>query len=388
MSPLDLALAATSGAIVNVWGGILIAQSVAVRQGRLLTPVEPAGEAEAVTVVLAVRDEAATLAACAGRLLTQRGVSLRLVVVDDRSADATPQILADLAQRDDRVTPRRVDVLPGGWLAKSHALHIGAGDATDGWLLFVDADCELEPTAIATAIKAAKDRRLDLVTLWPRNAAVGFWEHLLIPMCAAVIALWFGLVPERRRPAFGNGQFLLVRRDAYVRAGGHAAVRDALIEDVPLAGAVRRAGGRCDAFGGAAIVGVRMYDGLAAIADGWSRIYVGALRSPAKLALSAAWLLVGNLMPFVLLPWFAWRGEPLLAVAALSHLVLMLVVSWRFWGMGKCRRRYLLLYPLAVTITLAIVVRAWWRLVIRRRVIWRRTAYQIDGRARVIGVEA
>ena len=376
------------GALVNVWGGILIAQSLALRRGRLLTPVEPGGELAGVAVVLAVRNEAATLEACATRLLAQRGVSLRLIIVDDRSTDATSEILARLSASDERVIARRVDALPAGWLGKSHALHVGAAEAAAEWLLFVDADCELEPTAVSTSVRAAQERRLDLLTLWPRNAAIGFWEHLLIPMCAAVVALWFGLVPERRRPAFGNGQFLLVRRETYLRAGGHKAVADALIEDVPLAEAIRRAGGRCDSFGGASLVGVRMYEGLGAIVDGWSRIYAGALRSPTKLLLSAAWLLVGNLMPFVLVPWLAWRGDWLLAAVGVSHLAVMLLVSWRFWGMGRCRRRYLLLYPLAVAMTLGIVARAWWRLAVRRRVAWRSTVYRIDRGARVVGVEA
>ncbi len=62
---------------------------------------------------------------------------------------------------------------------------------------------------------------------------------------------WLTFVPLRlaesaRRPslAVGNGQFLVVRRAAYARAGGHAAVRGEVVDDVALARAVTAAGGR------------------------------------------------------------------------------------------------------------------------------------------------
>ena len=39
---------------------------------------------------------------------------------------------------------------------------------------------------------------------------------------------------------------------------------------------------------------------------------------------------------------------PALRYCCALHLVLLLVVSYRFWGFGVCRRRYLILYPLSV----------------------------------------
>lgn len=361
------------------------------------TPVTPPhGAAPSVAVVIPACNEADGLEACVTRVLAQAYAALSVVVVDDRSDDDTRSIARRIAAADPRVRVDRIDDLPPGWMGKSHALWHATRGIDAEWLLFLDVDCAVQPHAVAVAVAEAHRRGVDVLTLWPRQAPGGFWEHIAIPLCGAIIALWFGARhpgdAERGAP-FANGQFLLIRRDAYERIGGHRAVRSALIEDIPLAENARRAGLACWVASGRDIVSVRMYRGLGAIADGWARIYVGALRSSARIAASIVWLLVGSLLPFVLgawwLAWGTWRmagdATQLVPVALCAvHLVLIFVVSYGFWGFGGCRRRYLLLYPVSVVVVIAILARAWWWLMIRRSVAWRRTRYAIDRKGTII----
>src|SRR5215203_3597578 len=81
------------------------------------------------SVVIAARDEEARIEGTLRRLLAQRDVALEVVVVDDRSADRTGDIVRQIAAEDGRVRPLRVDVLPAGWLGKCHACHLGASVA-------------------------------------------------------------------------------------------------------------------------------------------------------------------------------------------------------------------------------------------------------------------
>jgi chlorobactene glucosyltransferase len=259
-------------------------------------------------------------------------------------------------------------------------------------LLFLDVDCTLRPQAIRTAIREARRRNVEFLSLWPGQATGGFWEHLLIPLCAAIIALWFG---AKRRAAFANGQFLLVASNAYERIGGHRAVRSALIEDIPLAECAALAGVQPWVGSGRELVVVRMYASLKSIVDGWARIYVGALRSSAKIFASILWLLFGSLLPYVMVlllaalvvsPLRPAHPATLLITSSLCllHLTLLLAASWRFWGLGGCKRAYLALYPVSVLFVIAILVRAWWWLTVRRSVPWRERAYTIDARGGIV----
>lgn len=402
----SIALLAGWGAVCNVWAALLYAQRRARRQGVMLVPEGPHGEGsdtgprpgadESVCVIIPACNEADTIAASLASVLTQDYPRLRAVVIDDRSTDGTGDAARSIADNDPRLRVQTIDTLPPGWLGKSHALWTATRGLDTDWVLFIDADCTLFPGAIRTAIAEARRRNVAILSLWPRHLAGSFWEHVLIPLCAAVMALWFGRsnrAGTRGRGAFANGQFILIRRDAYERIGGHRAVRRALIEDVPLAEHAASKGLRCWTAGGRDLVGVRMYKDFAGIADGWSRIFVGALRSRTKLILSIGWLLVGSLLPFLAGPYLLYRllttpdVDPLLLASAatcLAHLLLIYAVSYRFWKLGRCDRRYLLLYPLSVLVVVALLVRATWWLSVKRIVGWRKTYYNLDSRAMIV----
>ncbi len=396
MSWVMIALWVAWGGICGVWGALLLAQRRVRREGLLLRPLAgdeaEAGALPSVSVVIPARNEGAALADCLRNVLSQDYPDLAVVVADDRSEDDTAAVAARMAGLDVRVRVLRVAELPRGWMGKSHALWCATRQETADWLLFLDVDCALRPHALRTAIQEARRRDIELLSLWPAQAPGGFWEHLLIPLCAAIIALWFGAA---KRAAFANGQFLLIRRSAYERIGGHQAVCTALIEDVPLAERAAQAGVRRWVGSGRELVLVRMYTRLDAIVAGWARIYVGALRSSAKIAASVLWLLFGSLLPYVMAVVLAMMlvsptrtADPatLLVSAGLCllHLTLLSAASWRFWGFGGCKRGYLALYPLSVLMVAAILVRAWWWLTVRRRVPWRERAYNIDARGGIV----
>ncbi len=214
---------------------------------RDLEPFADAGGSRPrVTVVLAVRDGEHELGTTLDGLLGQRHVELRLVAVDDRSRDGTPALLAELAARDPRLVPLHVDSLPDGWLGKPHACWTGVRAAPDSeWLLFVDADSQLSPDAVARAIRAAEADGAAHFCLVPRlldqtraGRAVG------LVFCLGLFERALDVARGSTRRSMGVGAFTLVRRDAYLAAGGHEALRMEVLEDMALALRMRRAGHR------------------------------------------------------------------------------------------------------------------------------------------------
>lgn len=389
-----------SGAMCVAWSAILLAQRRIRLDGLLLSP-SPAlsprrapGDAASVCVIIPTRNDAPALARCLESVTKQDHESLSIMVVDDRSHDDTPRVIQHCAAADPRIESVRVAELPSGWLGKSHALWTGTRATASEWILFLDDDCRLHPAAVRTVIDEALRRDVQLVSLWPRHAGRSVWEHLVIPLCGGVIAMWFGGRRGTRR--FANGQFLLVERRMYERIGGHRGVRAALIEDVAIARRAEEHGVNSLVASGRDLFAVRMYDGYRTTRDGWARIFVGALASGTKIGVSIAWLLVGSLLPYVALPLLAatvarsvtgGHAIPPMTAAAVvqcsAHMALMLIVSYRFWGFGHCRRAYLWLYPVSVVLVIMILARAWWWLMIRRSVSWRGTTYAIDRAARI-----
>ena len=201
------------------------------------------------SVVVAARDEEARIEGTVRRLLAQAGVTLDVIVVDDRSTDGTGEILRRLATEDGRVRVKRVDTLPDGWLGKCHACHVGATIASGDWILFTDADCWLKPDVIARALRISERDGADHIALTPgiTSATLGAraW-HLAFLMS---LADWFsGVNRDRPRAYLGMGAFNLVRATAYRECGGYEALRLTVLDDVKLGLLLRRAGKRTRGF--------------------------------------------------------------------------------------------------------------------------------------------
>ena len=280
----------------------VLAAAHAVVNTRLLRrpPAAPPPVDRPVTVVVPARDEAGQIGGCLAAVLDQRGVpGLRVVVVDDGSTDGTAAEVGAVA--DPRVRLLTATPPAAGWLGKPSACAQGATAAGDAEVLvFLDADVRLAPDAVAAAVAVLDDAGLDLVSPWPRQLTGSAAERLVQPLQQW---LWATLLPLRaaeRSPhpslAAANGQFLVVRRAAYDRAGGHGAVRGEVIEDVALLRAVKAGGGRGVVVDGSALAGCRMYDGWPALREGYTKSLWAALggRPAGALAaaavLSAVWL--------------------------------------------------------------------------------------------------
>jgi glycosyltransferase involved in cell wall biosynthesis len=201
------------------------------------------------SVVIAARDEAARIEQTLRHLLAQRGVEAEFIVVDDRSADGTGDIVARFAKDDSRVQVKRVDVLPQGWLGKCHACHVGASAATGDWILFTDADCWLKPDVIARAVRVAERDGADHVTMAAgtvlESTATRAWYLLFLTGLAGWMA---GVNRDRPKSYVGIGAFNLVRAAAYRQCGGYEALRLTVVDDIKLGLLLRRAGKRTRAF--------------------------------------------------------------------------------------------------------------------------------------------
>ena len=343
-----------------------------------------------VSVVVAAHNEANTIGPCLASILGQGYPNLQVIVANDRSTDATGDIVRAVARDHPEVRCIDIGELPDGWLGKTHAVSVATRQADGEYLVFTDSDVIWHPSTLTAAVGLARQGRLDFLSIWPRVIVASFWERLLLPACAYSLSLWFrrgSSEDDEATPAYANGAFLLVRRDAYDRIGGHGSVPTEMAEDVSLAKRAQDAGLRRRLVLGGDMIRTRMHENLGQIIHGWTRIFIGALGARWKLAVGILLAIVGSLTPFIVAITLALVAakEPFgtvewaWAIVAGLHLAAMYSVVYRYVGMVFEGGAYALLFPVGLLGVIALLV---YCLLVSSGVgaiQWGQVAYQVQG---------
>jgi chlorobactene glucosyltransferase len=335
-----------------------------------------------VSVIVPARNEAQNIERCVRSVLASSYAPLEVIVVDDRSSDATAEIVERLAATPEaagRLHVVRGAELPAGWFGKPWAIVQGLRRAHGDLLLFTDADTAHTPDLLGRAVAGLRQERVDLVSVLPRQEMVTFWERLVQPHVLLVLASRVGDLRRVNRTrivwdAIASGAFILTPRAAYEAVGTHATVKHTVTEDVALAQAYAHSGRDIFLLHAAPFMSVRMYTNLAGVLEGWSK----------NLALGVPLMLppipfVRRVAPYVMwLPVLAWILPPLIwaltgsVVAAVTTLISLLI-----WVEVLRREtapvRYALLYPLGAAMVAFIMIRSAWRG--SKRVVWRGRTY-------------
>jgi hopene-associated glycosyltransferase HpnB len=261
----------TAAAALAVWLWLLLCRSFFWRTDvRLPAGTEPR-QWPSVAVVVPARDEADVIPLSLPSLLAQEYPGrAEILFVDDGSSDGTGALALALADASPHGLPLTVHS-PGepepGWTGKLWAVRHGVELARDDadFLLLTDADIAHAPDSLRSLVVAACAKRLDLVSQMARLRADSRWERLLVP---AFVYFFAQLYPFRRvnrprcRTAAAAGGCVLLRTGTAARAGIPDSIRDAVIDDVSLARAVKRCGGRIWLGLADRVESIRPYDGL------------------------------------------------------------------------------------------------------------------------------
>ena len=219
------------------------------------------------------RNEEEVIAACIESLAAQPEIG-EILVINDQSTDKTAEIVRGLMAKIPVLRLLETREVPSGWVGKNNAVFLGAKEAKCPWLLFTDADAELQPGAAARALQIAQEAGAALVSFSPEQITQTWYEKALIPFVYSRLAKHFSYddVNNPSSPAAAaNGQFLMIQRDAYESIGGHASVAADVLEDVALAKRAKAAGFRIQFGSGQGIVRVRMYRSFGAMWQGWKK---------------------------------------------------------------------------------------------------------------------
>lgn len=366
-------VAASEAMLVAVTGVGLVASAWSFTSPRVLRSAkqpEP-GLVLPVSVVIPARNEAERLPNLLAALAACRPAAAEVIVVDDASSDGTAAVAEAFG-----VTVIEAPPLPDGWVGKNWACHIGASEAGSPTLVFLDADT-LPAAGFIGAVDELHRARGGLVSVQPYHCVPTATEQ-----CSAVFNLislmgsgaFSARPPEHVRLAFGP--CLVTTATDYAAAGGHAAVRSDIVEDIGLAEryAALRLPVTC-ALGGDQLR-FRMYAaGLRSLIEGWTKnIAAGAGRAAAsRTVLAAIWVAalcaVGTATIFglVRLP----AGGQLPVAAGLCWIVLAADLHRNLRRIGSFNRWTSVLFVVPVAFFVVIFVRSAVAKLARRPVLWR-----------------
>ncbi len=235
----------------------------------------PPGRWPSVSIVVPARNEERRIREAVSSFCRQDYDDFEVVVVDDGSTDATPQILRALQSAYPNLKVVAGQEPPEGWLGKPNALETGRTHARGQWLLFVDADVEYAPTLLRRAVAYALEQDAAMLFLLPGLTTASVIEAVIM---SSLCLVPFAVVPTflvSRTPgalfAVGGGVFNLVRRDALETCGAFACLKDAVIDDIGLGYAIKRAGFKQAVGLSGPLIRVRMYDGAWATIEGFTK---------------------------------------------------------------------------------------------------------------------
>lgn len=318
------------GAVGAVAGFLLIGRL------RICPPAVPVG-APFLSIIIPARNEEKNLPRLLNSIASS-AIRYEVVVVDDASSDNTAEMAVRFGAA---VLPSAP--LPQGWNGKTWACCQGAEQSRGDLLLFLDADTWFLPGGLDRIVASWERRRNPhlVLSLLPWHVLESRYEQLSLFFNLLMASAGFAILARPRL----FGQSLLVTRETYAAAGGHAAVRGRVLENFVLADRFRLAGARLLCASGAGTLHMRMFsDGSGPMGESWAKGFAqGAFYSEGSVVTaSIIWISVlWSTVSLLVVPFDYGRAGLLVA-----YLLLAAQLAWLSRRIGNFKPLTCLLYPI------------------------------------------
>lgn len=328
-------------------------------------------------VIIAVRNEENDLPDALVSMCKLNYSNYQLIVINDRSTDNTPTILADFEKRYPHLTVIHIDELPDGWLGKNHALYKGYEATTEEWMLFTDADIKYAPDTLKKAMQYCFDHQLDHLTVLPEvKSRSTFFNSIMDTfkiMLNVKLKPWEASDPESKS-YFGVGAFNLVKRNAYKSAGTHKRIALRPDDDLKLAECIKSSGLKQDVVFGDKLLSLEWYTSVKEFINGLMKNTFSTVNYnfPKVVALCLLTLFI-FVTPLPLLLLFGGATERYLALVMLLFQILLFVYTRGMRGVWW----YALMMPVAGSIMVYIMWVSAVRTLRQGGIYWRDSFYSL-----------
>lgn len=305
---------------------------------------------ESVSILVPMRNEEKNAANCVTTLISQAGLlDFEILVVDDNSTDQTKRELLKFSE----IKLLNGKPLPDGWLGKLWALDQLVLASSGKYLVFIDADVRLTPNAIASAIKQMRD--WDFISAYPKQITSGFIQRLFQPLLQWS---WLASVPLIISQKFSvqsmvvaNGQFLIIKRGAYLKSGGFGLVRSEVLDDLMIAKQLVKSGFKGGVAEASNVATCQMYDSSKQLIKGYQKSLWKAFGSPLGSIAAIALLFTTGVLPLIATVFGSEIGLISFSLILLSRIISAIRTN--------ALPNTALLHPLAILFLIGLIAYSW-----------------------------
>jgi glycosyltransferase involved in cell wall biosynthesis len=253
---------------------------------------------KSVSILIPMRNEEQNVIECINSVSAQEGLkNFEIIVLDDHSEDQT----ADLLSKFTNIRKLNGTNLPDDWLGKLWACQQLADASTGEYLVYIDADVRLSRNAVASAI--LKMGKWDFISPYPKQIAIGFVQRLFQPLLQwswlASVPLFISQQLGIKSMAVANGQFLIIKRDAYFKSGGHQSVKSEVIDDIMLARQLLASGYSGGVAEASQVASCHMYKTAGELVNGYRKSLWKAFGSIFGTSVAILILFISGVAPFI-----------------------------------------------------------------------------------------
>lgn len=258
-----------------------------------------------VSVLIPARNEEKNISVCIECVVKQNYTNIEILVLNDNSTDNTQSIVQGMSANNPRIKLINGKPLQKNILGKNFACAQLAEYAKGDFLLFIDADVTIHPSVIASSINYFSKYKFDLLSVFPTQKISSFGEWLIVPLMNWLLLSFLPLdlvyKSGNKSLTAANGQFMMWKKEAYIKTGGHIAASTELVEDMFLAKSAKQNGFKLMTLLGGDFILCRMYNNFSSAIEGFSKnFYPGFKLSPVWFTLFTIILFATNTIPFVL----------------------------------------------------------------------------------------
>ncbi|SEO33565.1 glycosyltransferase family 2 protein [Mucilaginibacter sp. OK283] len=233
-----------------------------------------------VSILVPARNEGGNILTLLQSISRQDYQHYEVLVLDDGSTDDTYAVCEKFTKAHPQFKVIKGEELPAGWIGKNFACHQLALQADGDYLLFLDADEQVQPGLINSAVHRMHTGKLGLLSLFANQEMQTTGEKLVVPLMHFIL---LNLLPVRlislvKNPsvAAASGQFMLFDAAIYHQQQWHKAVKGKVVEDVEIMRLIKTKAYNGEALLANGMISCRMYKSYNEAIAGFSKNFLAA----------------------------------------------------------------------------------------------------------------